>query len=130
MRRAAAFLLLLSLSAVTSAQGLKPKPTGVFSDMRHSKESGDVIGTEVFIVFGGNKGLFATIQCAEGWPSKPVVVPVRVDGDKVEIAAHNDSQSHCPKVPFRGTVSAKGLEGTFEGTQHKQFLRRTKSIWQ
>ena len=116
--------------ASATAQSTEPKLTGVFSDLRYSKHSGDVIGMEVFVVFAGEKGLFATIQCSEGWPSKPVLVPAIAKGSSIELAAHNDSASHCPKVPFRGVVSQSGLRGQFEGMADKVFLKRKQSFWQ
>lgn len=106
------------------------KITGVYSDLHYIEESGDLLGTEVFIVFGGSSGYYAYLQCAEGGPSKPVVVAATVHGNEVELAPHNEPNTHCPNSKFKGKVSRQGLEGKFEGTDYPGLLKRKRSYWQ
>lgn len=106
------------------------KVTGTFSNLHYVPEAGDLVGAEISIVVGGPLRYFAILQCAEGGPSKPVVVPATSRGPSVELGAHNDSESHCPAATYRGTISASGLRGAFEGTQYPGFLKRTRGHWQ
>lgn len=126
--RILACLLLLFL-ANTSWAAPQPKVTGTFSSLRYIKESGDVLGVEISIVYG-NYGYFALVQCAEGAPSKPVLVSAEVNGNNIQLAVHDDPASHCPMAPFSGKVTATGLRGNFEGTDYPGFLKRGKGYWQ
>ena len=67
--------------------------TGVYSDMEFNSESGDVVGAEVILVFS-RKGYFVIFQNSEGSPSVPVVVPARVEAEKIQF-----------DVPFGSGVS-------------------------
>ncbi|MEN3112008.1 hypothetical protein ACFONG_19360 [Uliginosibacterium paludis] len=125
---AASVIFISALSSASAAPQIKV--TGVFSDLHFVAQAGDVTGTEIFIVFGGEQGYFAIIQCAEGWPSKPVIVPAIVHGAEVEFAPHGQTESHCPNAKFRGTVSSSGLRGKFENTDYPGFLKRKRSYWQ
>ena len=130
MRSLTALAFIASVSSVAAIAAPPAKVTGIYSDLHLIPEAGDVLGTEIFLVFGGEHGYYAVIQCAEGWPSKPVVVTAIVRGTEVELAAHDDKDSHCPKAKFKGTVSSAGLEGKFEGTNYPELLKRKRSYWQ
>jgi hypothetical protein len=66
--------------ALVSAAGAPV--AGVYSDLKYIREAGDLVGREIFIVFGGDFGYFAVIQCAEGWPGRPVLVAAKVEGSE------------------------------------------------
>ena len=100
--------------------------TGVYTDMKYNKESGDVVGQEIFVVFSKD-GYFAILQSSEGEPTAPVVVPLQVDGTSIMF-----------KVPptldirgdFHGRVSGDHLIGTFSGNNQSVDLKRQNSYWQ
>lgn len=128
--------LTAAMTAATTAAAAppaapKPPPVpGLYSTLKSIPEAGDILGMEIFIVFGGDAGHFAFIQCAEGWPGRPVLVAARVDGQRVELAAHDDAASHCPRARFTGTVSRDGLQGAFDGQPAVLTLPRKSSFWQ
>jgi hypothetical protein len=107
-----------------------PAVPGIYSTLKAIPEAGDILGMEVFIVSGGDAGHFAFIQCAEGWPGRPVLVAAKVDGQRVELAAHTAADSHCPQARFTGTVTRAGLQGAFDGQPAQLTLPRKKSFWQ
>ena len=115
-------LLLITMFSLvaSSATAVSPvtKVTGIYSDLHYIADAGDVLGMEILIVLGGEQGYFAVLQCAEGLPSKPVVVAATVRGAEVEFAPHDEPNSHCPKARFIGTVTRAGLRGKFEGTNY------------
>ena len=108
----------------------QPRVTGFFSDMRYIPDVGDVIGTEVWIVYGGHR-YYATVQVAEGAPSAPVVVPVEVSGSKVRFTIKQPLVSQDGKpapdavTNFNGTITKAGL-ALDSGT----LLKRRNSYWQ
>ena len=116
--------ILMMALALPLAAGSPPSPDvrGLYSNMTYVEEAGDVVGMEVFIVFG--RGFYATVQEAEGEPDPPVLVPVIVRGQSVRFTLPD-------KRTFVGTVTSKGLKGHFIGNKGSdQFLRRGKSYWQ
>lgn len=121
----------VSLIASFAAAAEPPKVTGIYSNMRFGTE--DVTGVEVFILFSqfrGNSQYLATVQCAEGVPGVPEVVPVMVSGTSVSFKITSE-QSGCPTVSFAGQITELGLAGTFEGTaDYPGFLKRGRSYWQ
>jgi len=133
MRRAlqAFALLVLSASALATDSAQRVSVTGLFSDLRYIPQAGDLLGYEVFIIFGGDAGHFALVQCAEGFPSKPVLVPVKVRGATVQFTIEPTESSHCPAASFTGTVSPASLTGKFVGTTEIAVsLPRKPSYWQ
>ena len=76
------------MMAITSSSGQQqPRVTGFFTDMRGTP-SGDVAGTEVWIVYArGN--YYATVQDAAGEPDPPVIVPVDVAGSQIKFTTHH-----------------------------------------
>ena len=120
-----ALLVVVLLTAAPSAQTRGPRLTGIYSDMSYIDEAGDVLGTEVFIVYS-SKGYFAIIQVAEGAPSVPAVVPITVDGTKVSFSLPGDLGGG----QFRGQVTERGLSGRFADGREPWDLKRGKSYWQ
>jgi hypothetical protein len=125
MKLLSAVVLVFWLSA--PAFGAEDQPTGVFSNMYFGTE--DVNGMEMFVL-NSNDGYFALIQCAEGSPSRPVLVPVSIAGPFIDFSIRNEPASHCPKTRFKGKISATGIKGNFEGTNYPGMLKRKKSYWQ
>jgi hypothetical protein len=125
-------LLLLTVSGSNAQQG--PRVTGFFTDMRYIQEAGDVIGTELWIVYARG-AYWATVQIAEGEPDPPVVVPVRVSGPTVKftlrmpLVDQNGKPAPDTVFEFAGTVSRDGLR-LDSGPFGAVMLKRRNSYWQ
>jgi hypothetical protein len=109
-----------------------PRVTGFFSDMRYIEGPGDVLGTEVWIVYARGK-FWATVQMAEGAPEPPVVVPVEVSGSTIKFSIRESlvNQSGNPfdlVISFEGTVTRAGLSGKANSVPFN--LKRSASYWQ
>jgi len=103
------------------------KVPGIYSNMHFATE--DVIGLEVFIVFGRNQ-YQAVVQCSEGSPGIPEVVPVTVSGSSISFKITSE-KSGCPATNFSGQLTKSGLLGKFEGTaEYPGLLKRGRSYWQ
>ena len=122
-------ILALLLASNLAFSAAKNKITGLFSDMHYISEAGDVIGAEIFII-SSDSGYYAIMQCAEGAPSKPVIVSASINGTTVKLEPHNDQSSHCPMAPFIGRITSNSLRGKFEGTDYPGLLKRQKIYWQ
>lgn len=130
--RVPGILLLLIMLPGSRAQQ-QPRVTGFFSDMRSLPGSGDVVGTEVWIVYA-RSGFWATVQTAEGESNPPVVVPVEVSGSMVKFTVKEPQVSQDGKpVPdsvthFEAKVTRAGLSGQANSEQID--LKRGNSYWQ
>lgn len=106
--------------------------TGMYSNMVLNKESGDVLGSEMFIVYS-NKGYFVTFQSSEGEPTIPVVTDLKVNGTHIEFSL---PEGHAYNGTFKGDITYQDLTGSFERGQldytgEKVFrLKRKDSYWQ
>ena len=122
-------ILLLLLSVILFTQTYSQKKTqitGVYTNLEYVKESGDVVGMEVIIVYstdGKNGQHYALVQEAQGLPSQPILVQVKVDKDGIEFSLSD-------KQVFRGKISKKELVGKFVGNENIIKLKRKKSYWQ
>lgn len=121
--------LCVIVGASAFAAGAEVKVTGTYSNLTYNKESGDLGGTEISILFGA-QAHYAVVQCAEGEPGVPIVVKIHVDGLKVSFAVPKNSGSGCPEAAYVGTVSAAGLMGQFSGFGSPELLQRKNSYWQ
>ena len=124
-----AALALVACSAAFAQE--RVRVTGLYSNMKFGTE--DVTGVEIFIVYASpydRAAHYATVQCAEGVPGKPFTTRVTVTASNVEFIVPEDRETLCPVGKFVGTVSAKGLQGTFEHTKWPGFLPRKRSYWQ
>ena len=132
MRNRIALTLLVCAVICDAAISAPPKVrvTGMFSDLAYVAEAGDLVGTEVFLGYQGDGIYFALVQCAEGSPSKPLLVEASVDGLQVKFSLPPSDSSHCPVATFVGTVSRSGLRGKFLGGGEAVTLRRRSSYWQ
>ena len=117
----------ISVSLVYSQK--LPRITGVYSNLQYGKESGDLIGMEVNIVYstdGKNVQYYALVQEAKGVANPPVLVQVKVNKDEIEFTISDKEMNRT----FRGKISKKELVGKFEGNDEAIQLKRKKSYWQ
>ena len=126
MSASSASWVFLASTVLSVSAASVPKLTGTYSSLQMGTE--DLHGVEISIVIGG-KGYFAIVQCAEGVPGIPQVVPAQIAGLSLQFTLEN-SATGCPASAFQGTVSANGLTGAFEGTTWPGFMRRRKGYWQ
>jgi hypothetical protein len=97
--------------------------TGIYSDMEYVEETGDLVGTEIFLLLSG-EGHFVLVQVAEGSPGVPLLLPARVDGQSLTFEL-----PECGK--FTGQISAGKLVGSFANCSNWHVrLNRKRSYWQ
>ncbi len=126
----ACFVVMLAIASSSGQQ--QPRVTGFFTDMRGTP-SGDVVGTEVWIVYARGK-YYATVQDAAGEPDPPVIVPVEVRGSQIEFTTRRAMQSGDGKpapdlvLNYAGTVTRTSLVLSVNG--NRQTLKRGNSYWQ
>ena len=119
--------ILISVSLVYSQK--LPQITGVYSNFQYGKESGELIGMEVNIVYstdGKNVQYYALVQEAKGVANPPVLAQVKVNKDEIEFTISDKQMNRT----FRGKISKKALVGKFEGNDEAIQLKRKKSYWQ
>jgi len=118
------------------AAGKRDLLPGIYSDMRRSKETDDIDGTELFVT--GRYGRYSVYyQFWEGGSLPPVAVPVAVSGNRIsfDVPAPSGECGH-----YEGVISARGFEGfctipnPSRGTtitrQEIRLPRKAKSFWQ
>jgi len=106
----------------------QPRITGTYSDMHYVSDAGDVIGTEIKIVFTGTD-FEGALQIAEGSPGQLILVHVEREGNSVSFAIPDNSPY---AGNFRGSISGGALRGDFQfktGGSETVVLRRGKSYW-
>ena len=130
MPRLLSAIVLLAAMAGAMAAPPKVRVTGVYSDLAYVEEAGDLVGTEIFIGYQGDNKYFALVQCAEGSPSKPQLVEVKVEGMRIQFTLPASESSHCPAATFTGVIGRAGLKGRYEGGGEAFTLRRKTSYWQ
>jgi hypothetical protein len=129
---AGSVLLVLSIGSSSAQQG--PKVTGFFTNMHYVPAGGDVVGTEVWIVYARDH-FYAAVQDAEGGPDPPVVVAVEVSGSRIKFTVKqppiNTPTVSIPEVTthYQGTVSKVGLMLSVDGNP-ATLLKRQNSYWQ
>jgi hypothetical protein len=117
----------------SSSAQQRPHVTGFFTDMHYIEGAGDVLGTEVWIVYARG-GYWATVQMAEGSPDPPVVVPAQVSGSTVKFTVRDAliDQDHKPApdlvLQFEGTITRTGFSGSINDNPFN--LKRRNSYWQ
>jgi hypothetical protein len=123
----ALLLLPFAMSAIAATPSVKV--TGTFSSLYYNEEGGDVLGTEITIVYGG-KDYYALVQCAEGVPGIPVLLVAQINDLNVSFTIPKGAHSGCPETAYSGTVSKSGLKGQFDGYGKSELLKRKASYWQ
>jgi len=108
----------LSLSFTSFAAELKV--SGIYSNLRYHQEAGDLLGEEI-IIFPSNEGYSALVQIAEGGFPYAALIPVKINGNKIEFSFPNDGVYSGGK--FTGIITDKYIEGHFSGTMHSGKLK-------
>lgn len=130
----------LLLACVPSASFAQPRQqiAGIYSDLSYNQESGDLGGTEIFVVLGGGPDVhyFAFVQEAEGQPLDPVIAPVILKGEKATIRARFADytllfEGKFSKTSFDGTLTVSSKSGKKSASSSEPFhLKRQKSYWE
>ncbi|MBW7889205.1 MAG: hypothetical protein H3C35_12735 [Bacteroidetes bacterium] len=118
------FLLFLPTVLLYSQQ--KEALTGCYTNLEYLKETGDVVGIEITIVFstdGTNNQYYALVQEAHGKPNPPFLV-------KLETSKEGISFTNPAGKIFKGKITKKELTGKYDGTDETLKLKRKKSYWQ
>jgi len=116
-----------SVAGQNSPRAAGARPTGMFSNLQYIAEAGDVIGMEVYLVFGHGE-YSAIVQCAGGEPGSPIVVSAQVEKMRVSFDLP-EGQPECG-TSFEGVVSTQGLRGRFRGEGKDRWLPRKKGYWE
>ena len=106
-----------------------PQITGTYSSLEYIAEAGDVVGVEITVIYS-DSGYFALVQCAEGSPGAPQLIPVTVEGSTISFSLPPQADSDCPATNFLGSISKRGLTGTFKDNDWPGFLKRRRSYWE
>jgi hypothetical protein len=103
--------------------------TGTFSNLHYNSEGGDLLGMEVLIVpaQGDRVGFVAFVQLAEGDAPRSALVPLKVNGTKVEFTLPADGA--LPEIHFSGVVSKEHLVGTWSPSGEQEVLKHGVSYW-
>lgn len=136
MRRGlACTALLLVIIAVTNKAIAAPdvRVPGIYSDLTYNNDSGDLHGTELFIVVapddrGPRYSVF--FQCWGEGGFDPVAIPAKVDGDKVSFIVPPPS---VVAGAYEGRITKSGFDGSYRldnGNTSSIHLKRKKSYWE
>jgi hypothetical protein len=131
MRYIIVFVITLVLHLVSSPTLLasdtpKTKVTGIYSDLAYYQESGDLLGDEIMVLFS-EQGYFVVLQYAEGVPSKPVLVPAVISGQRITFMLPPPMDDWGA---FVGEIEGDHLVGKFQRSEQALDLRRKNSYWQ
>ncbi len=106
--------------------------TGVYSNMSINPESGDLVGTEITILFSRN-GYWLLYQSAEGEPNDPVLLPIRVLDNEFSLKIEDGNQYQ--DLSFDGEFVENGLKVTltngaiFNSGNKSEVLPKSRSHW-
>jgi hypothetical protein len=113
---------------------------GTFSNLRYSRQGGDLLGAEIKIVpvtrpydpaRRYETAFQGALQIAEGAPSEIMIVDVRIDGDKISFTIP-ERYSGYGGGKFEGTLDAQAIKGRFTiggVVGDEQRLRRGRGYW-
>ena len=103
--------------------------TGLFSTLRMSEASGDLVGVEIHIV-PNPVGYSAIVQGSEGAPGFPEVVTVTVQARTIDFVIRDGSGSGLPPGKYSGTIVREGLRLNGPTEHYKNYLiPRATSYW-
>lgn len=117
-------LALTAWPAVAHA-GRPASPTGTFSSMYFHPEAGDLLGTEVRIVYT-RKGFQGTIQFAEGEAGELILIKPIIDDDN-HITFEFTDPSTGDRIAISGRITDAGLETKW--WKGDDLLKRVPSYW-
>jgi len=121
-------LALLVFTWPAMAPAKRPaSPTGTFSSMYYNEEGGDLIGTEVRIVYT-RKGFQGTVQDAEGEPDELILFTATIDGGNNFTISYTSPRTGDP-VTISGRVTEAGLETKTKWWTGGNLLKRAPSYW-
>jgi len=123
---AVGLLLFSALAPALSAPQVHPRVPGVYSDLHYNSEGGDLLGMELLIIPSDPSGYRAFVQIAEGGAPFAVIVPLLVDGSRVEFTL--PAGSAYSGEHFIGTLSSTKLVLRW-GQGQQETLLRSKSYW-
>ncbi len=116
------------------------KTTGIYSSLKYSEGPGDIAGTEIFILKGGDSDeYYLLFQEAEGWTKPPILLKPNVIGNIIGFEVTQTGYSQNGKestqiIIYTGKITKDGLELKCQNTQTKykwkEFLKRKNSYWQ
>jgi hypothetical protein len=119
-------LLLTSSVAAQSVPQRKGVVFSSFSSLHYVGEAGGVVGIELLVMPNMNTA-YVVLQCAEGAPSEPLLVPAKVSGTKIEFTVKQPG-GNC-NGEYRGDANTKGMILKRSSASHPEFLLRKKSYW-
>ena len=126
----ASFAFVLCVLFAVAAIASKLKITGMYSDMDQSKETHDIVGTELLIVkCTDNDEYYGVVQIAEGSSQIPFVVKLKIEGNKIEFEDKPDPDEKRMPMKFKGIIYDKGIKGEWVGG-FRVDMKRGKSFWQ
>jgi len=128
-RKIAIFFLSLFIWGFSTA--VEPqKVSGIYSNLKFNKESGDLSGMELLIIpngKGANLEYVVLVQISEGGAPFSALVPLKMVGPKFEFTlptGRNYDRQHFTGV-FKGTgIVIRWSQGD------EEHLKRGKSYWQ
>ena len=133
-------LFLIFNNCLAFSEEHKIKITGIYSNLSYSQGPGDIAGTEIFILQGGdNNEYYLIFQEAEGWPKPPLLIKPIINKYHIEFVVPQKSytengQEFIQTTNYTGTIKKNGieLEGQNRQTKYKwkEFLKRKNSYWQ
>jgi hypothetical protein len=101
--------------------------TGTYSDMHYIEEAGDLVGTEIKIVFTASK--LDALQIAQGPPGELTVADVVAKGNSIQFVIPDENMY---AGSFTGTLTNGWLRGKFRFkacAEERVALRPGKSYW-
>ena len=119
-------LLLGAVVAIGHARTQAASAYGVYSGLE--AVDGDISGFE-FIILPSNEGDFLVFQQAEGWPQKPLLLPVVLGGTRAADSSVVRFE-HPEMGPFHGVIAGDTLTGEFARMQYEITLIKGNSFWQ
>lgn len=130
-------LILATTTSFASATDASPtavvRVPGIYSDLAYNSESGDLLGTEIFIVVAPDDRKTRYVVFIQSWGEggfDPVAVPAKVDGDSVSFIVAPPS---VLAGEYKGQVTKSGFDGSYHldnGYTSAIHLKRKKSYWE
>ncbi|SHN63383.1 hypothetical protein [Desulfovibrio litoralis] len=105
--------------------------TGCYSSLFYHDESGDILGYEFFIIPGPLENeYYVMFQESPGWPQKPLLVPLKVNGNSIEFTVPRDEKFNKDEMIFKGKIIPGKIVGQFNSYNEKIELKKGESYWQ